>query len=50
MGSPVRNLGFWELAAVVRPMTDPQDWRIDRSPGQDIFLNFVEEAKQKLKG
>jgi len=47
MESPVRNLGFWELAAAVRPMTDPQDWRIDRSPGKDIFLNFVDESKKK---
>jgi aminoglycoside phosphotransferase (APT) family kinase protein len=47
-GSMLKNLGFWELAAAVRPMTDPQDWRIDRVPGKDIFLNFVEEAKKKL--
>jgi aminoglycoside phosphotransferase (APT) family kinase protein len=49
MGNPVRNLGFWKLAVTVRPMTDPQGWRIDRSPGKDIFLNFVEEAKKKLE-
>jgi aminoglycoside phosphotransferase (APT) family kinase protein len=49
MGSPVRNLGFWELAAAVRPMTDPQDWKIDQLPGQAIFQKFIENAKKKLK-
>lgn len=47
-GHPLRNLGFWELAAAVRPMTDPQDWKIDRSPGKDIFLKFIEDAKKTL--
>jgi aminoglycoside phosphotransferase (APT) family kinase protein len=47
-GHPVSNLGFWELAAAVRPMTDPQDWKIDRSPGKDIFQKFIEQAKQKI--
>lgn len=48
MGNPLSNLEFWELAAAVRPMTAPQDWRIDRSPGQDIFQEFIEEAKKKI--
>lgn len=48
MGNPLRNPGFWELAAAVRPITDPQDWRIDRSPGKDIFQKFIEEAKKNL--
>ena len=43
----LQNLGFWELAAAVRPMLNPHDWQIDRSPGQDIFLKFIEEAKKK---
>jgi aminoglycoside phosphotransferase (APT) family kinase protein len=45
----LQSLGFWELAAVVRPMTDPQDWRIDRSPGREIFLKFIDEAKNRSR-
>ena len=48
IGAPVKNLGFWELAAAVRPMINAQDWRIDRPPGKDIFQKFMEEAKQNI--
>jgi aminoglycoside phosphotransferase (APT) family kinase protein len=47
-GQPVSNLGFWELAAAVRPMIDPADWRIDRSPGKDIFQSFIEAAGKSI--
>jgi aminoglycoside phosphotransferase (APT) family kinase protein len=47
-GTILQNLGFWELAAAVRPMTDPQDWRINQSPGRDIFEEFIEKAKQTI--
>ncbi|HSL42240.1 MAG TPA: aminoglycoside phosphotransferase family protein, partial [Anaerolineales bacterium] len=48
MGKQLSNLAFWELAAAVRPMIHAQDWKIDRSPGRDIFQKFIEEAKQRL--
>ena len=44
----LQNLGFWELAAAVRPMIDPLDWQIDRSPGKERFRNFIEQAKKKI--
>jgi aminoglycoside phosphotransferase (APT) family kinase protein len=46
----LKNLGFWELAATVRPMTDPVDWRINGNEGlnTDIFLRFIEDAKKKI--
>ena len=47
-GGPLKNLGFWELAAAVRPLTDPEDWKINRSPGRNIFQTFLEVAKKKL--
>lgn len=49
-GKKLENLGFWELSAAVRPMINPHNWQIDRSPGQDIFLEFIEAAKKKIKG
>ena len=45
-GRGLRNLGFWELAAAVRPMIDPEDWKIHQPPGSDRFRIFVEQAKQ----
>jgi aminoglycoside phosphotransferase (APT) family kinase protein len=48
IGNALKNLGFWELAASVRPMTDPVDWKIDQSPGMNVFQNFVEGARRKL--
>lgn len=47
-GGALKNLGFWELAAAVRPMTNAEDWKIDRSPGRDIFQDFIEQAKHKI--
>lgn len=46
----LKNLGFWELAAAVRPMTDPVDWRIngDEGPNTSIFLRFIEDAKKRI--
>jgi hypothetical protein len=44
----VKNFGFWELVAAVRPMTDPQDWKIGRAPGRDIFQKFIDEAKKEI--
>jgi aminoglycoside phosphotransferase (APT) family kinase protein len=48
-GKTLQNLGFWELAAAVRPMTDPQDWRIDQSPGKDIFKNLLRRQRQTFE-
>ena len=47
-GRVLRNLGFWELAAAVRPMIDPQDWQIHQPPGSDRFQQFIEQAKIKI--
>lgn len=46
-GKSPQNLGFWELAASVRPMMNAEDWKIDQSPGKDVFQEFIEQAKQK---
>jgi aminoglycoside phosphotransferase (APT) family kinase protein len=43
-GSPVANLRLWQLAAAARPMLDPKDWQIDRSPWQERFRRYVQEA------
>lgn len=49
-GSKIKNLGFWELASAVRPMTDPVDWKINGDEGENtnFFLKFIEDAKKKL--
>ncbi|MBX3036461.1 MAG: phosphotransferase [Anaerolineales bacterium] len=49
-GRRLKNLGFWELAACVRPMTDPVDWRVNGIDGQNTsnFLQFMEDAKKKV--
>lgn len=46
-GRPLENLGFWELAACVRPMTDPVDWKVavTGGPNRDIFLKFIQDAQ-----
>lgn len=46
-GRALRNLGFWELAAAVRPMTDPEDWKINQTPGMDRLKKFVGDARKK---
>ncbi len=45
-GKPVSNLGFWELAAAVRPMFIPDGW-ISESPAKERFTDFVEAAIQR---
>ena len=40
----VENLGFWELAAAIRPMIDPVDWQIAQSPGKEVFRRFIAGA------
>lgn len=42
-GQPVANLGFWELAAAVRPMFNPVGW-ISDSPAKERFADFVDAA------
>jgi len=51
MEKPVSNLGFWELAAAVRPMFNPDGW-ISESPAEERFADFVDAAIQRtrLKG
>lgn len=46
IGHPVDNLGFWELAAAVRPMFNPDGW-ISESPSKERFAEFVDEAIEK---
>jgi aminoglycoside phosphotransferase (APT) family kinase protein len=48
MGRPVSNLGFWELAAAVRPMFNPDGW-ISESPSKERFANFVDDAIQRTR-
>lgn len=48
MERALQNLGFWELAAAVRPMTDPADWKIDQPPGMHVFQKFIADAKKKI--
>ena len=47
-GKPLENLGFWELAAAVRPTIHAEEWKILQPPGMDTFQEFIEQAKQKL--
>ena len=48
MGRTIKNLGFWELAASVRPMTDPIDWNVhEAGSNQDVFLEFIDNAKKR---
>lgn len=46
MGRKVENLGFWELAASVRPVTDPVDWKVTDTTGMNILMQFIESAKK----
>lgn len=45
---PVSNLGFWELAAAVRPMFNPDGW-ISESPSKERFADFVDAAIQRTR-
>ena len=47
MNRPVRHLAFWELAAAVRPMFNPEGW-ISDSPQKERFANFVHSALARL--
>jgi len=49
-GHPTANLGFWELAAVARPMHAPDGW-ISESPAKERFVHFVDQALERaLRG
>jgi aminoglycoside phosphotransferase (APT) family kinase protein len=47
-GHRVSNLGFWELAAVARPMFSPQGW-INRSPARERFGRFITGAIERTR-
>jgi aminoglycoside phosphotransferase (APT) family kinase protein len=48
LGRRVMNLGFWELAASVRPMTDPVDWNVhETGANRAVFTRFIDEAKKR---
>lgn len=47
MGQPVVNLGFWELAAAARPMTDIAGWITEPSK-EKRFRQFIADAKRRL--
>jgi aminoglycoside phosphotransferase (APT) family kinase protein len=47
-GRRVANLAFWELAAAVRPMFDPQGWQIAESPHRDRFAQFIQSARERI--
>lgn len=50
MGRAIKNPGFWELAATVRPMTDPVDWNVHETGlNRDVFLEFIENAKKRAE-
>ncbi len=48
MGRKVENLGFWELAASVRPMENTEDWRVADNTEFDmkIFKQFINHARK----
>jgi hypothetical protein len=46
VGYSVANLGFWELAAAVRPMFQSEGW-ISESPFRERFAQFVDAALRK---
>jgi len=43
-GRAVENLGFWEMAAAVRPMDDPAAWELDQAYRAEILRQFIAEA------
>lgn len=51
VGRKIKNLGFWELAASVRPMVDPVDWKVTETTGlnTEVFLQFIEDAKKRVR-
>lgn len=48
LGTTVKNLGLWELAAAVRPMFKPEGW-ISQLPAKERFAGFVEAAIQRTR-
>jgi aminoglycoside phosphotransferase (APT) family kinase protein len=48
MNKPAANLGFWELAAAVRPMFNPDGW-ISKSPAKERFADYVDAAIQRTR-
>ena len=47
MGHSAADLGFWQLAAAVRPLFRPEGW-ITGSPAQDRFQQFVQDALNRV--
>jgi len=47
-GHAVENLGFWELAAAVRPMVDPLEWQVLDSPRMELFQHFIEAGRKRV--
>jgi len=43
-GHKAENLGFWEMAAAVRPMSGLANWGMDREPQAGRFQQYMEEA------
>jgi len=50
MGGRVQNLGFWELAAAVRPMLDPEEWKVTDTKGlyKTVYQQFMIEARKRV--
>ncbi len=48
MSKPVENLGFWELAAAVRPMFNPGGW-ISEPPATERFADYVDAAIERTR-
>lgn len=46
MGQQAANLGFWELAAAARPMTDIAGWITEPSKGER-FRQFIANARRR---
>ncbi len=48
MGRKVANLGFWELAASVRPMENTEDWMVADNTefNMNIFKQFINGARK----
>jgi aminoglycoside phosphotransferase (APT) family kinase protein len=49
-GRKLENLGFWQLAAAVRPMVDLIDWNMDRPENMGRFKEFIAEAENLQTG
>jgi Ser/Thr protein kinase RdoA (MazF antagonist) len=48
-GRKAGNLGLWELAAAVRPISAPVDWELDRPEIHARLLEFIEAAKRRAE-